>query len=240
MISISKHAYFNASMISFCRIPNVLVFPCLRLLLQEVVHHDAAHAEILGIHYQLWMFQGLKENFCFWNYPNHVIPVANENHWSLIVPLESLLDQSFHIFEVLTCSITLLRMNKFWSLWHDYDYVWRDAYTRISSQSCELLIDNFHRKSLPTVLIGGPAEVVGSPMYVFSPVVPLRHLQQSIGCPVFINILVGALFLPGQPRSRQSRLRRSACSCRWTQRSWCSQSQESWRKVEVWAIEILY
>ena len=77
-------------------------------------------------------------------------------------------------------------------------------------------------------------------MYVFSPVVPLRHLQHSISCPVFINILVGALFLPGQPRSRQSRLRRSACSCRWTQRSWCSQSQESWRKVEVWAIEILY
>ena len=116
----------------------------------------------------------------------------------------------------------------------------RDAFTRISSQSCELLIDNFHRKSLPTVLIGGPAEVVGSPMYVVSPVVPLRHLQHSISCPVFINILVGVLFLPGQPRSGQSRLRRSACSCRWTQRSWCSQSQESWRKVKVWAIEILY
>ena len=72
----------------------------------------------------------------------------------------------------------------------------RHAYTRISSHSCELLIDNFHRKSRPTVLIGGPAEVVGGPMYVFSPVVPLWHLQHSISCPVFIYVLVGALFLP--------------------------------------------
>ena len=71
----------------------------------------------------------------------------------------------------------------------------RDAFTRISSQSCELLIDNFHRKSLPTVLIGGPAEVVGSPMYVVSPVVPLRHLQHSISCPVFYkHFSWGSLF----------------------------------------------
>ena len=66
---------------------------------------------------------------------NHVIPVANENHRSLIVPLESLLDQSFHIFKVLTCSITFIRMNKFWSLWHDYDYVWtRCLYKNIFSE----------------------------------------------------------------------------------------------------------
>ena len=43
---------------------------------------------------------------------------------------------------------------------------------------------------MPTVLIGGPAEVVGSPMYIFSPVVPLRHLQHSISCPVFYKYLI--------------------------------------------------
>ena len=122
MISIGKHAYFNVSMISFCRIPNVLIFPCLRLLLQEVVHHDAAHAETL--HWACITSSGCSKDWRK-NSLNHVIPVANENYRSLIVPLESLLDQSFHIFEVLSCSITFIMMNKFWSLWHDYDYVWR-------------------------------------------------------------------------------------------------------------------
>ena len=65
MISTGMQGAFSVSMISFCRTPYMLVLPCLRLLLQEVVHHDAAHAETLGIYYQFWIFQRLMENSVF-------------------------------------------------------------------------------------------------------------------------------------------------------------------------------
>ena len=38
------------------------------------------------------------------------------------------------------------------------------------------------------------------------------------------------IFVPGQPQSWRSRWRKTACSCRWTQRSRCSQTRESWEE----------
>ena len=72
MISTGMQAALNVNMISFNRPPYMLVFPCLCLLLQEVMHHDAAHAETLGIYHYFWILQDLRKNL-FLSDPSPII-----------------------------------------------------------------------------------------------------------------------------------------------------------------------